>query len=132
MSTLATGRRKHLRRMTDTFSIGVATGGFTYDSATGKDVEAITVLFTTVGYFARGARAITDSEAGGRTVLEAAAEIRIPHDAAKVPPNAVVTCTAIGPTTPARMLNRRVRVDGSGGDGSQRTHYPLQVTEVLS
>lgn len=132
MSALETGRRKHLRRMTDTFAIGVATGGYTYDPATGKDVETVTVLFTTVGYFARGARAITSSEVGGRTALEAAAELRIPWDAAEVPSNAIATCTAIGPTTPARMLNRRVRVDGSGGDGSQRTHYPLQVTEVLT
>ena len=118
--------------MTDTFDIGVPTGGYVYDEATGTDVEEIAALFTTPGYFARGARAVNSSEAGGRTVLEAAAELRIPWDADEVPANAVATCTAVGPDTPARMLNRRVRVDGSGGDGSQRTHYPLQVTEVLS
>lgn len=131
-TALAAGRQSHLRRMTDTFSIGVATGGYTYNPATGQDVETVTPLFTTPGYFARGARAISSSEVGGRTALEAAAELRIPWDAAEVPSNAVATCTAIGPDTPARMLNRRVRVDGSGGDGSQRTHYPLQVKEVLS
>lgn len=118
--------------MVDTFDIGVATGGWEYDPELDQDIETITPLFSTPGYFARGARAVTASEAGGRTVLEVGSELRIPWDKPAVPSNAVAVCTAIGPDTPPRMLNRRVRVDGSGGDGSQRTHYPLEVTEVLS
>lgn len=122
--------------MVDTFDIGVPTGGYHYDPAanggTGGDVETIDALFTTRGYFSAGARAVRETEVGGRTALEAAAELRIPWNADEVPANAVAVCTAIGPNTPPRMLGRRVRVDGSGGDGSQRTHYPLQVVEVLS
>lgn len=118
--------------MVDTFDIGVPTGGWHYDTTLGKDVETIDPLFTTPGYFSAGARAVRESQVGGRTALEAAAELRIPWDADNVPANAIAVCTAIGPNTPPRMLGRRVRVDGSGGDGSQRTHYPLQVTEVLS
>jgi hypothetical protein len=129
-SALARGRQSHLTRMLDTFTIGVPSGGWTL--VDGVDVETITPLFTTVGYFAAGARAITSSEVGGRTAVVAGAELRIPWNAAEVPSNAVATCTAIHATTPARMLNRSVRVDGSGGDGSQRTHYPLEVTEVLT
>lgn len=118
--------------MVDTFSIGLPTGGYEWDPDLGEDVETIAPLFTTPGYFAAGARAVRSSEVGGRTALEAAAELRIPWDADEVPANAVAVCTAIGPNTPPRMLGRRVRVDGSGGDGSQRTHYPLQVIETLS
>lgn len=131
-TVLARGRQKHNARMVDTFSIGVPTGGYEYDPEADADVETIDPLFTTPGYFARGARSVTESEVGGRTSLEANAELRIPWDSEEVPSNAVAVCTAIGPTTPERMLNRRVRVDGSGGDGSQRTHYPLEVTEVLT
>lgn len=135
-SVLAAGRRHHETRMVDTFDIGLPTGGYTYDptanGGTGGDVETIELLFTTAGYFAAGARAVRSSEVGGRTALEATAELRIPWDADVVPANAVAVCTAVGPNTPPRMLGRRVRVDGSGGDGSQRTHYPLQVVEVLS
>jgi hypothetical protein len=118
--------------MVDTFDIGLPTGGYHYDDTSGQDVETIDPLFTTPGYFAGGARAVRSTEAGGRTVFEAGSELRIPWDADEVPANAVAVCTAVGPQTPPRMLGRRVRVDGSGGDGSQRTHYPLQVTEVLS
>ena len=118
--------------MTDTFDIGVPTGGHTYDPDLGEEVEAVEPLFTTPGYFAAGARNVRAAEVGGRTALEAAAELRIPWDSPVVPSNAVAVCVAVGPSTPPRMLGRRVRVDGSGGDGSQRTHYPLQVTEVLS
>ena len=125
-------RREHESRMVDTFTIGVPTGGWHYDPVAGEDVETVDHLFTTRGYFAAGARAVRSSEVGGRTALEAQAELRIPWDADQVPSNAVAVCTAIGPNTPPRMLGRRVRVDGSGGDGSQRTHYPLQVVEVLS
>lgn len=131
-------RTEHESRMTDTFDIGVPTGGYTYDpnanGGTGGDVEEIAPLFTTRGYFSSGARSmgVRSSEAGGRTVLEATSELRIPWDADEVPSNAVAVCVEVGPTTPPRMLGRRVRVDGSGGDGSQRTHYPLQVTEVLT
>lgn len=125
-------RREHKSRMVDTFAIGVPTGGWHYDEVTGKDVETIDPLFTTRGYFAAGARAVRSAEVGGRTALEAQAELRIPWDATLVPANAVAVCTAVGPNTPPRMLGRRVRVDGSGGDGSQRTHYPLQVTEELT
>ena len=135
-SGLSRGRSAHRTRMTDTFDIGIPTGGYTYDpnanGGTGGDVEEIEPLFTTPGYFAAGARAVRSTEVGGRTALEQAAELRIPWDSPEVPANAVAVCTAIGPNTPPRMLGRRVRVDGSGGDGSQRTHYPLQVTEVLS
>lgn len=131
-SVLVTGRERHNSRMVDTFDIGVPTGGYTYDPVADEDVETIDPLFTTPGYFAAGARAVRSSEVGGRTALEAQAELRIPWDADVVPSNAVAVCTAIGPHTPPRMLGRRVRVDGSGGDGSQRTHYPLQVVEVLS
>ncbi len=133
---LAAGRERHESRMTDTFSIGIPSGAYTYDptanGGTGGDVETITPLFSTPGYFARGARAVTASEVGGRTSLEATSELRIPWDADEVPSNAVAVCTAIGADTPPRLLGRRVRVDGSGGDGSQRTHYPLQVKEILS
>lgn len=125
-------RADALARMVDTFDIGVPTGGWHYDKTIGADVETLEPLFTTPGYFAAGSRAVRSAEAGGRTVLEAAAEVRIPWDSALVPSNAVAVCAAIGPNTPPRMLGRRVRVDGSGGDGSQRTHYPLQVTEVLT
>lgn len=119
--------------MVDTFTIGVATGGWHFDEAAGEDVETITPLFETPGYFARGnARSVSSAEVGGRTVLEVGAELRIPWDSAEVPANAIAECTAVGSDTPARMLGRRVRVDGSGGDGSQRTHYPLSVTEVLT
>ena len=122
--------------MADTFEIGIPTGGYVYDPAanggTGGDVEEIAPLFTTPGYFARGTRSVQASEAGGRTVLEAPSELRIPWDSDEVPPGAIAVCTAIGPDSPPRLLGRRVRVDGSGGDGSQRTHYPLQVTEVLT
>lgn len=135
-TALRRGRAEHLKRMVDTFDIGVPTGGYTYDPAAndgaGADVEEITPLFTTPGYFAAGTRAVRESEAGARTIAEAAAEVRIPWDADAVPANAIAVCTAVGADTPPRMLNRRVRVDGSGGDGSQRTHYPLQVTEELS
>lgn len=120
--------------MTDTFAIGLATGGWHYDEDAGQDVETIAPLFTSPGYIASasGAREVSSSEAGGRTVFETVSELRIPWDSAAVPSNAVAVCTAIGPNTPARMLGRRLRVDGSGGDGSQRAYYPLQVTEVLS
>lgn len=131
-SALAAGRHSHQARMLDTFDISVPTGGFTYDEALKEDVEALEFLFSTPGYFARGTRSVQSSEAGGRTVLETTSELRIPWDADEVPANAVAICTALGPDSPPRMLNRRVRVDGSGGDGSQRTHYPLQVTEVLT
>lgn len=135
-AVLRQGRERHASRMVDTFDIGIPTGGYAYDPAanggTGGDVETITPLFTTRGYFASGSRAVRSAEAGERTVLEATAELRIPWDADEVPSNAIAVCTAVGPTTPPRMLGRRVRVDGSGGDGSQRTHYPLQVTEVLT
>lgn len=131
-STLAAGRRAQRSRMVDTFDIGVPTGGWRYDEALGRDVETIQPLVTTPGYFAGGALEVRAAEAGDRTVHEVTAELRIPWDAPTVPSNAVAVCTAIGPDTPPRMLGRRVRVDGSGGDGSQRTYYPLQVTEVLS
>ena len=131
-SALSAGRQSHRSRMVDTFDIGLPTGGYHYDETLGADVETIAPLFTTPGYFAAGARAVRSSEVGGRTALEASAELRIPWDADEVPANAIAVCTAIGPNTPPRMLGRRVRVDGSGGDGSQRTHYPLQVVEVLS
>ena len=131
-STLDGGRRAHNTRMVDTFEISVPTGGYEWDPVAGEDVEATDLLFETPGYFASGTRAVRSTEAGGRTVLEAASELRIPWDAEQVPANAVAVCTAVGPGTPPRMLGRKVRVDGSGGDGSQRTHYPLQVTEVLT
>jgi len=135
-SALASGRRAHGARMVDEFEIGVPTGGFQYDPAAnggaGGDVETIAPLFTTPGYFARGTRAVSSGEVGGRTSLSTTAELRIPWDADEVPSNAIAVCVGVGPSTPTRMLGRRVRVDGSGGDGSQRTHYPLEVTEVLT
>ena len=129
-SALIAGRRAHAARMVDTFDIGIPSGG--WEVVDGVEVETLTPLFVTPGYFAAGARAISAGEAGGRTVLEASAELRIPWDSDPVPANAVAVCTAVGPSTPPRMLGRRVRVDGSAGDGSQRTHYPLQVVEVLT
>lgn len=118
--------------MVDEFTIGIPTGGWHFDETLQREVETIDPLFMTPGYFARGGRAVTETQVGGRTAMEATTELRIPWDADQVPAVAVAICIAIGPTTPPRMLGRRVRVDGSGGDGSQRTHYPLQVTEVLS
>lgn len=118
--------------MVDTFTIGVPTGGWVFDEGLGEDVEELDPLFTTPGYFATGNRAIRSVEVGGRTALEAMSELRIPWDSEKVPSNAVAVCSAVGGATPSRMLGRRFRVDGSGGDGSQQTHYPLEVTEVLS
>ena len=47
-SALARGRQSHTSRMTDTFSIGVPTGGFVYDPVTQTEVEAITPLFATL------------------------------------------------------------------------------------
>lgn len=132
MTALDEGRRAHRARMVDTFDIGVPTGGKHFDEALGAEVETVTPLFSTRGYFAAGARAVRGGEVAGRPLFEAAGELRIPWDSPLVPATAVAVCTAVGVGTPPRMLGRRVRVDGSGGDGSQRTHYPLQVTEVLS
>lgn len=131
-SALAAGRERHNSRMVDVFDIGIATGGWEY--VDGAEVETIDLLFSTPGYFASGsgALAVRSNEVGGRTSQEVVAELRIPWDSDEVPANAIAVCVAIGPSTPPRMLGRRVRVDGSGGDGSQRTHYPLQVVEVLT
>lgn len=131
-SALEAGRARHLSRMVDEFEIGVPTGGYVYDPEAGTEVEEISPLFTTPGYFAARTRAVASAEAGGRTIDREVSELRIPWDADEVPSSAVAVCTAIGPTTPPRQLGRRVRVNGSSGDGSQRTHYPLEVVEVLS
>ena len=119
--------------MTDTFTISVRTGSWEYDDITETEVETLEPLFETPGYFATASRqAPSDVEVGGRTATEVTTELRIPWDKPLVPVDAIAVCTAIGPNTPARMLGRRVVVDGSSGDGSQRTHYPLAVTEVLT
>lgn len=115
--------------MWDTFEIRESGG---WSVVGGVEVEGGDVLFTTKGYFATGSRAVSSAEVGGRTASTERAELRIPWDSPDVPADAVAVCIAIGPSTPARLLGRRVRVSGSGGDGSQRTHYPLDVTEVIS
>lgn len=129
---LEEGRALHEARMTDTFMIKRSLGVSYQPAPIDAEVEAFEDLFATPGYFARGARSVRGSEAGGRTVIEEPAEVRIPWNSDAVPANAVAVCTATGPATPDRMLGRILRVDGSGGDGSQRTHYPLQVTEYLT
>lgn len=131
-SVLVSGRAAHEARMVDTFEISVPTGGWVFDEATGEDVEALDLLFCTRGYFAAKAAQVSSSEVGGRTSLAERMVLRIPWDSPEVPPNAVAVCVAVGPSTPLRQLGRRVRVSGAAGDASQRTHYPLDVLEVLS
>ena len=133
MSTLEVGRRKARRRMVDTFEISVPTGGTHYDEATGLDVEDTEPLFTTPGYIPPATTSTLSSEAevGGRTAITARREIRIPWDAAQVPPGAVAVCTAIGRDTPPRMLNRRYRVGGSDG-ASQGTACHLEIEETIA
>lgn len=119
-------------RMLDTFAISVPTGGWVYDDLAEQDVEELTPLFETPGYIPPAAGILSQSaEAGGRTVVTSRREIRIPWDSAEVPVNAVAVCTAIGPTTPPRMLNKRYRVGGSSG-ASQGTACHLEILEDLT
>lgn len=116
--------------MLDTFAISVPTGGTVYTG--GVDVEELDDLFTTPGYIPPAAGLLSQSaEAGGRTVVSSRREIRIPWDSDAVPVNAVAICTAIGPTTPPRMLNKRYRVGGSDG-ASQGTACHLEILETLT
>lgn len=131
-SALASGRAFHLARMTDLWEIGVPTGARTYDPTEQVEVEVLDPLFAAPGYLAATSRAVSEVEVGGRTSHVEQQELRIPWDSPEVPANAVATCVEVGPSSPERLLGRRLRVSGSMGDGSQRTCYRLHVEEVLS
>lgn len=129
--TLDRGREAALARMVDTFDIKVATGGWVFQG--GEDIEALDLLFTTPGYIppAAGTQLSQSAEVGGRTAVSSQREVRIPWDSDLVPPNAVAICTAIGPKTPTRMLNRVYLVGGSDG-ASQGTACHLEILEILT
>lgn len=128
---LARGRAMHRARMLDTFDIGTVETQY----VDGHDVQVVTPLpglSGVPGYFAAARRSVSSTQAGDRTVLAEVHELRVPWDSPEVPADAVAVCTAISPMTPPRQLGRTVRVSASSGDGSQRTHYPLEVVEVLT
>lgn len=129
--TLDRGRAAARARMVDTFELKLPTGGWVFNGT--EDVRELDDLFQTPGYIppARGQELSQGAEVGGRTSVSAKREIRIPWDSAEVPLNAVAICSAIGPKTPPRMLNRVYRVGGSDG-ASQGTACHLEILEVLS
>lgn len=125
-------RAEAVARMLDTFTIGVATGGTTYDPDTQTDVEEITPLFTTLGRVkVVGGLSVRESEAGGRTVVSITRELHIPVDSDEVPVGAIAVCTAVHATSDPTLLGARLRLAGPA-PGSQTTARRLEVTEVLS
>ena len=97
-SALIAGRRAAEARMTDTWTIGTNLG-WSYNPTSGQDEQTVDPLFTTPARLAERGTQATESEAGGRTVLETRRELHIPWDSPAVPPNAVAECTATGPLT---------------------------------
>ncbi len=117
-------------RMTSTWTIGTD-GGWAYNPATGRDEQTVTPLFTTKARLKVVSSAVSDSEAGGRTVAVTRRELHIPVSSPAVPVGAVAKCTAVGALGDPTMLNTIVRLSGSA-PGSQTTARRLEVTEVLS
>lgn len=116
--------------MTDTWTIGTNLG-WSYNSTSGQDEQTVDPLFTTAARLAESGTQATESEAGGRTVLETRRELHIPWDSPAVPPNAVAECTATGPLSDPTLIGTIVRLRGSAPT-SQTTARRLEVVEVLT
>ena len=117
-------------RMLDTWAIG-ADLGWAYDPAAQADVQTVNPLFTTPGRLTERGVAVSDAEAGGRTVVTTRRELHIPWDSPDAPANGVAQCTAIGDSTDPTLLGTIVRLAGPA-PASQKTARRLEVTEVLT
>lgn len=101
------------------------------DGGKGADVQTVTPLFSTAGRLTEHGTAVSEAEAGERTVVETHRELHIPWNSPAAPVNAVAQCTAIHPTTDPTLLGTIVRLSGPV-PATQKTARRLQVTETLT